>query len=642
MTLRRKIVAYLRPGDRVARPYWRLVYLTNGLSILLAGLTLGLLFILLYLYGWSPTTKFIISVAVLFLTIPVLNNYVSHLLGRLFFCLMPVCLIMFITIYGKLYGGAYTYIVYFDSRYLLLAMTVLPGLVFRLDERIPFLVSVSAVFVCLIFFDPLHSLFGVGFYQTGFSAYSYYYINYVAAVAFLSLVLGVYLLRSVMERGQQELEGRNLELKEKSRELSNKHEELLRQQQELLDNREMLAQANRIIIEQQYKLESYNASLEALVEEKSKELQHSNEELVKHNNELVQFSYTVSHNLRGPVARLLGLSQLMQRAGSGEEREVFVGLIRQSSQELDEILKDLSMIIDIRNDIYRVREKIYLQDEWQRVLGLLRGNIRDEYQIDVDFSYAPFVYGVRPMVQSILYNLASNAIKYQDASRLLQVTIRSSPASEVHTLLTVADNGLGIDLEAHGDKLFKLYRRLHTHISGKGLGLYLVKTQAEAMGATLSVQSEVGRGSTFTVTFSQPDGVGRQVFYESDASDLYYDAEAKITVIIWKRSITSKEYRATWEAVLNSFRLYRNIGWISDLRNQGVVSSEDQTWFAKTIIPEAIRAGLKRVGTVGFDDEIRSEYWNRMSALAKTLNVDLRVFPTLEEANVWIMSEPGS
>jgi len=556
----------------------------------------------------------------------------------LILCTVPAVSILFTTIFGKMYGVSYTYILYFDSRYLLLALTTLPGLAFRLDERKYFFISISQVFLALLLFDPIHSLFGVGYYQSGFGAYSYHYVNYVTMLSFFALALGVYLLRRITERGQAELEIRNQELREKSLEIGLQHEELLRKQNELLDNREMLAQANHTIIEQQAKLESYNASLEALVEQKSRELQHSNEELVKHNNELVQFSYTVSHNLRGPVARLLGLSLLLKTTKDERERDQLQDLLHQSSEELDEILKDLSTIIDIRNDIYRVKEKIYLQDEWQRVLGLLRGNIRDEYVVDVDFSHAPFIYGVRPMLQSILYNLVSNAIKYQAADRPLEVMVRSTPLSDQQTALTIKDNGMGIDLEMHGEKLFKLYRRLHSHISGKGLGLYLVKTQAEAMGATISVDSEAGKGSTFTLLFTHAEGMGRQVFYESDASDLYYDAEAKVTVIIWKRSITSKEYKATWEALLSSFRLYQNIGWISDLRNQGVVAEEDQRWFAQTIIPEAIKSGLKRVGTVGFDDEIRSEYWTRMTALAKSLNVDLRVFPTLEEATAWIMN----
>jgi signal transduction histidine kinase len=99
-----------------------------------------------------------------------------------------------------------------------------------------------------------------------------------------------------------------------------------------------------------------------------------------------------------------------------------------------------------------------------------------------------------------LYNLISNAIKYRDPDRSPVIDIKTEKlADEIR--LTVSDNGLGIDTSVHRDKLFTLYSRFHTHLEGKGLGLYLVKTQITAMGGRIEIESEVNKGSTFRVYF---------------------------------------------------------------------------------------------------------------------------------------------
>ncbi|MBK7651612.1 MAG: hypothetical protein IPJ20_13960 [Flammeovirgaceae bacterium] len=146
----------------------------------------------------------------------------------------------------------------------------------------------------------------------------------------------------------KELINRNDELLNLNHAKELHNEEMLRQQKELKESRELLAEANRLISEQQKKLFTYNLELEKTVEQKSADLLNTNEELIRHNNELRQFSYTVSHNLRGPVARLLGLTDLFSKPLPQEEREEIRIMIKRSSHELDDVLKDLSLIIDIR------------------------------------------------------------------------------------------------------------------------------------------------------------------------------------------------------------------------------------------------------------------------------------------------------
>jgi signal transduction histidine kinase len=101
-------------------------------------------------------------------------------------------------------------------------------------------------------------------------------------------------------------------------------------------------------------------------------------------------------------------------------------------------------------------------------------------------------------LHSIFYNLLSNAIKYRNPGRLLLVCVRSHQENG-YVCITFSDNGLGIDLDRHQESLFGLYKRFHLHVEGKGLGLHLVKTQVEALNGSVAVESQEGKGSTFTV-----------------------------------------------------------------------------------------------------------------------------------------------
>lgn len=250
-------------------------------------------------------------------------------------------------------------------------------------------------------------------------------------------------------------------------------------------------------------IEAQKVALQDRVEQINANLQNANDELVRHNNELTQFSYAVSHNLRGPIARLLGLANILHVEKSVAESEDFpiiVKHIQQSAKDLDEIIKDLGQIVDIRNNVMQRTELIRWETEWQKTRGLL--NLPDDFinkHITIDFN-SDFVHGVRMMVGSILYNLVSNAIKYQSPERTLQIEIRTY-SKNGHCILEVEDNGLGIDLDAFGGDVFKMYKRFHMHKDGKGIGLYLVKTQVEALNGSIELRSKPNEGSVFKVRF---------------------------------------------------------------------------------------------------------------------------------------------
>ena len=94
----------------------------------------------------------------------------------------------------------------------------------------------------------------------------------------------------------------------------------------------------------------------------------------------------------------------------------------------------------------------------------------------------------------------TNSLRYFDPKKQLKITI-SSKKTDLETVILFKDNGIGIDMDRNKDKIFGLYQRFHDYPDSKGLGLYLVKSQVESMGGKISVESQVGVGTTFTITF---------------------------------------------------------------------------------------------------------------------------------------------
>ena len=123
------------------------------------------------------------------------------------------------------------------------------------------------------------------------------------------------------------------------------------------------------------------------------------------------------------------------------------------------------------------------------------------FVINLDFR-CPEIFSIKAYINSILYNLISNAIQYRSLDRKLIINISSYCKLDM-VIIEISDNGIGIDLERYRDDLFKLYKRFHSHIEGKGLGLYIVKQQVEKLNGSIEVESQPDKGTRFIVSLPQ-------------------------------------------------------------------------------------------------------------------------------------------
>lgn len=224
-----------------------------------------------------------------------------------------------------------------------------------------------------------------------------------------------------------------------------------------------------------------------------------NEELMRQNHGLEQFSYITSHNLRAPVANLLSLFDLLNRENMNDPgNPELIDMMHVSALRMEETLNELIKVLKIRGEINPVFIKINLPELYNRVHDSVKALIQEAgAKLSLNFSVTSFEY-VPHHIESILLNMLTNAIKYRSPDRSLKINIDSSVVGEF-VLLRFQDNGLGIDLDRYRNRLFGMYQRFHNNADSRGLGLYIVHAQVQALGGRIDVKSEVGRGTTFEV-----------------------------------------------------------------------------------------------------------------------------------------------
>lgn len=227
------------------------------------------------------------------------------------------------------------------------------------------------------------------------------------------------------------------------------------------------------------------------------ELSNSLNIIGEQNKRLMNFAHIVSHNLRNHAGNIGMLLSLYNTEESQEEKKELLDHLKMASDQLNESINDLNEIIDQQYKTSNDRKEINLKnyvDKIKEILtsDILAQNVRFKEQIPEDLSlkYNP------AYLESIILNLLSNAIKYRHPDRQPVIEIEASERNN-HVYFTVSDNGLGIDLKKHGDKLFGMYNTFHGNKNSKGIGLFITKNQIESMGGSINVESEPNKGTTF-------------------------------------------------------------------------------------------------------------------------------------------------
>lgn len=237
---------------------------------------------------------------------------------------------------------------------------------------------------------------------------------------------------------------------------------------------------------------------ETLLLTKNRELESLIQVTNKQNERLKEYTYITSHNLRAPIANLMSLTAMLKENPANTE---LLGLIESSSYQLDQIIRNLNELLNIEKDTKELpKSNILIKESIEAQILVLKNGADREIEFTNNLPEGMKLLGFQAYFDSIINNILTNAIKYSKPDEVCKISIAYEESKEF-LKIAIVDNGLGIDLNRHGHKLFKMNFRLRQDIDGKGMGLFLAKHQIESMNGSIEVTSVLGNGSTFFLTF---------------------------------------------------------------------------------------------------------------------------------------------
>jgi two-component system, sensor histidine kinase LadS len=287
---------------------------------------------------------------------------------------------------------------------------------------------------------------------------------------------------------------------EQTEEMLTQNDQLIRNQEEIKLQNERLETQNKAYERLKEMILRQNHELENSVQRRTLQLAQSNEELKRYIHQLEQFSFIAAHNLRAPVARILGLANIIDVTNlqNPENHSILQKLVL-SAMDLDIIIHDLGAILEAQKNKGEKTEAVDINSLIEKIINRFKPDVDSEGIIIERLIGAPVIHAIPAYLDSIFSNLISNAIKYRAETRRSIILIATEESDKDATII-IHDNGIGFDSKQVHRKLFEPFQRFHTHKEGKGLGMFLVKTQVTAMEGTITLTSEADIGTHVIVT----------------------------------------------------------------------------------------------------------------------------------------------
>jgi PAS domain S-box-containing protein len=235
--------------------------------------------------------------------------------------------------------------------------------------------------------------------------------------------------------------------------------------------------------------------------EQEQRLRETLEIISGQNNRLLNFAYIVSHNLRTHASNFKMLMDVLTDPVTNEtEKQELSNHLAKVSEQLNETITNLNEVVSIQTNLNIQTARVNLLNYFNRAIALLANDIK-AWDVDIE-NLIPAECSLihsPAYLESIIFNLISNAIKYRPATVRPKITLSYFKDADGREGFTVADNGIGIDLQKHGSDLFGMYKTFNGNRDAKGMGLFITKNQIEALGGKIEVESQLGKGTTFTV-----------------------------------------------------------------------------------------------------------------------------------------------
>lgn len=239
------------------------------------------------------------------------------------------------------------------------------------------------------------------------------------------------------------------------------------------------------------------------IKQKEEELKNLINVTSLQNKKLINFAHIVSHNLRSHTANFSMLLDFLVEENDETEKETIIGMLTHASDNLLETLENLNEVVAISSNVNLEKEPVNINEKITAIEQNLSVFLKNyDAKIINSISNDASINAIPAYIESIFMNFITNAVKYSSPERKPVIKL-SSTNKNGYTIVSIEDNGLGIDLKKYGSKLFGMYKTFHPNKDAKGMGLYIAKNQIEAMGGKVMVCSEVGKGTIFNIYFNE-------------------------------------------------------------------------------------------------------------------------------------------
>lgn len=236
------------------------------------------------------------------------------------------------------------------------------------------------------------------------------------------------------------------------------------------------------------------------LQKKNAALEVANKELQGNIARANEFNRIIGHNLRGPASSMINAAEYLEATDNEDDRKLLLSKMKSTSLSILKTINDLTEFLEIQLSHETQDAPVLFNEALQSSLHILQDQVNQAGAVinthfDVENVAFPKVY-----LESLFYNLVSNALKYRETTRATVIDIETKADGDL-VVLTVKDNGIGINLEKYGSEIFKYKKIFHRGYDSNGVGLFLTKTQIEAYNGKIEVNSKLNEGTTFTIYF---------------------------------------------------------------------------------------------------------------------------------------------
>ncbi|XDD46006.1 PAS domain S-box protein [Leptospira sp. WS39.C2] len=243
---------------------------------------------------------------------------------------------------------------------------------------------------------------------------------------------------------------------------------------------------------------------ETLLLENNEHLRSAKNSLLIQNKQLQSYNQIISHHLRAPVSNLRSLVDLLKISKSTTETNEIQNHLEEVTENLESVLSELITTLKIQSLENYLPEWVSIRDTFTKVQKFMEGEFqKKKVQIEFNVTEKESVFVSKEYLETLFLQLISNSLQFSEPNRDLRILVESFSIG-TETTISFSDNGSGIDLSRYGDQIFQLRKTFHRQMSGKGLGLFLMKYTMESLGGRVDVKSKPGEGATFLLHF--PNG----------------------------------------------------------------------------------------------------------------------------------------